>query len=167
MRLSAHHSGLAFLTGLPALTGWIVDLVNGKRPTKLTWLLDLIIPKTATGWSAIFPLLIFNAVLLAARAAALLTRNHLMQTTGMHVTCDLRIAIFSHLQKLSLKFYEERQTGRVVARVTEDAGSMHMLVTGASVSLIGDLTMALGVFILLFFSTGSSPSPPSSSSRSS
>jgi subfamily B ATP-binding cassette protein MsbA len=135
----------------PALTGWIIDFANGNHPKNLAWLLDLIVPKTVVGWSAILPLLIFFGVLLLARAAALLTRNHLMQTTGMHVTCDLRIAIFSHLQKLSLKFYEERQTGRVVARVTEDAGSMHMLVTGASVSLLGDLTMALGVFILLFF----------------
>ncbi len=94
----------------PALTGWMIDFVNGHRPTKLTWLLDLIVPAHATGWSAIYPLLILNAVLLLLRAAALLTRNHLMQTTGMRVTCDLRVAIFSHLQKLSLKFYEERQT---------------------------------------------------------
>jgi subfamily B ATP-binding cassette protein MsbA len=140
-----------FSLAFPALMGWVIDFVNGKHPAKLTWLLNLIIPKNATGWSAILPLLIINVFLLFARAAALLTRNHLMQTTGMHVTCDLRIAIFSHLQKLSLKFYEERQTGRVVARVTEDAGSMHTLVTGASVSLLGDLTVALGVFVLLFF----------------
>jgi subfamily B ATP-binding cassette protein MsbA len=134
----------------PALIGWVIDFVNGKRPTKLTWLLDLIVPKSAWGWSAVFPLLVLNALLLFVRAGALLMRNHLMQTTGMRVTCDLRVAIFSHLQKLSLRFYEERQTGRVVARVTEDAGSMHQLVTGASVSLLGDLTMALGVFVLLF-----------------
>jgi len=135
----------------PALSGWIIDFVNGTRSTTFTWLFDLIVPKNATGWPAILPLLIFNAFLLFARATALLTRNHLMQTTGMRVTCDLRIAIFSHLQKLSLKFYEERQTGRVVARVTEDASSIHMLVSGASITLLGDLTQAIGVFIALFF----------------
>ena len=136
----------------PALTGWIVDFANGNRPRNVTWLLDLLIPKSVTGWSAILPLLIVFALFLFVRTSALLTRNHLMQTTGMHVTCDLRVAIFSHLQKLSLKFYEERQTGRVVARVTEDAGSMHVLVTGASVTLIGDLTTALGVMVALFYS---------------
>jgi subfamily B ATP-binding cassette protein MsbA len=135
----------------PALTGWMVDFVNNKRPTKLVWLLDLVEPGNSTGAAAIVPLLIFNAALLIARAGALLTRNHLMQTTGMRVTCDLRIVIFSHLQKLSLKFYEERQTGRVVARVTEDTGFMLHLLTTASVVLVGDLTMALGVFFLLFF----------------
>ncbi len=135
----------------PAVTGWVIDLSNGNHPKNMVWLLDLILPRTATGWAAILPLLLLFGVLLVGRAAALLTRNHLMQTTGMRVTCDLRVAIFSHLQKLSLKFYEERQTGRVVARVTEDAGSVHVLVTGASVSLIGDMTMSVGVFVLLFF----------------
>jgi subfamily B ATP-binding cassette protein MsbA len=135
----------------PTLTGWIIDLTNGNRPRNMTWVFDLLVSASVTGWSAILPLLIAFGLFLLARAGALLTRNHLIQTTGMHVTCDLRVAIFSHLQKLSLKFYEERQTGRVVARVTEDAGSMHTLVTGASVSLIGDLTQSLGVFVFLFF----------------
>jgi subfamily B ATP-binding cassette protein MsbA len=100
---------------------------------------------------AIMTVCILWAVLLLARAFALLTRNHLMQTTGMRVTCDLRIAIFAHLQKLSLRFYEERQSGRIVARLTEDGGSMHQLVTNASVSLLGELTTGVGVMIMLFF----------------
>jgi subfamily B ATP-binding cassette protein MsbA len=135
----------------PALSGWIIDYVNGRQPTKFTWLLNLIVPAHATGWSAIWPLLIFNALVLLLRAAVILSRNHLMQQTGMRVTCDLRVSIFSHLQKLSLKFYEERQTGRIVTRVTEDAGSIHILVSNASVTLLGDLTQAIGVFIALFF----------------
>jgi ABC-type multidrug transport system fused ATPase/permease subunit len=52
----------------PALTGWIVDFSNGNDPKNMAWLRDLIIPKTATGWSAIFPPLIFFGVLLFARA---------------------------------------------------------------------------------------------------
>jgi len=103
------------------------------------------------GWEQIKPLLLIYGLLLIMRSIALMVRNHLMQITGMRVTCDLRVAIFSHMQKLSLKFYEERQTGRIIARVTEDAGAMHTLVTGASVSILGDLTTALGVFIWLFY----------------
>jgi subfamily B ATP-binding cassette protein MsbA len=132
----------------PALTGWIIDLANGGHPHNR--LVAFFVPGDATITAArLLPLLLLYAVLLLARATALLTRNHLMQTTGMHVTCDLRIAIFAHLQKLSIRFYEERQTGRVVSRVTEDAAAMHQLVTGASVNLLGELTMATGVLLLL------------------
>ena len=135
----------------PALTGWIIDFANGHQPVNMRWALDLLIPRGSKGGHAIIPLLVIYALLLLGRALALLTRNHLMQTTGMLVTCDLRIAVFAHLQKLSLRFYEERQTGRVVARVTEDAASMHQLVTSASVNLLGEMTMATGVLVLIFF----------------
>ena len=133
----------------PALQGCIIDVANGHRPRNA--MIGTLLPNGARGLHALMPLFLLFAVLLMVRAAALLTRNHLMQTTGMHATCDVRVAIFSHLQKLSLRFYEERQTGRVVARVTEDAGAMHQLVTSASVGLLGDLTQAVGVLGLLFF----------------
>jgi subfamily B ATP-binding cassette protein MsbA len=134
----------------PAITGWMVDFASHRRPKNLSWVLNWIIPQNVAGWRALLPLVLLFGLLLLARTMALLVRNHLMQITGMRVTCDLRIAIFSHLQKLSLRFYEERQTGRVVARITEDAGSMHQLVAGASVNLIGDLTVAVGVVGFLF-----------------
>jgi subfamily B ATP-binding cassette protein MsbA len=80
-----------------------------------------------------------------------MARNYLIQVNGMRVTCDLRIEIFAHLQKLSLKFYEERQTGRIVARVIDDSSAIHTLVTGASVTLFSDLITAAGVFVGLFY----------------
>ena len=123
-----------FQLAFPRLMGWIVD--DARHPD---------------GWPRIVPLLAAYAVALLLRTLCLLVRNHLMQTTGMNVTCDMRIAIFSHLQKLSLRFYEERQTGRVVARVTEDGTAIYQLVTGASVTLLGDLTTALGVLFFLFY----------------
>jgi subfamily B ATP-binding cassette protein MsbA len=103
------------------------------------------------GWSDIVTLLIIYAVILVVRALAQMTRNYLIQRTGMRVTCDLRVAIFSHLQKLSLKFYDERQTGRIVGRVIDDSTAIHTLVTGASVTLFTDLFTAIGVFIWLFY----------------
>jgi subfamily B ATP-binding cassette protein MsbA len=101
-------------------------------------------------WASIEQLLLLYLALLLLRSLAVLGRNHLMQTTGMKVTCDMRVAIFSHLQKLSLKFYEDRQTGRIVARITEDGTAIFNLVTGASVTLLGDIVTATGVLIYLF-----------------
>ena len=133
----------------PALMGWIIDYATSKPPRRLPGIMRLLLGNSV-GLHALVPLLILYAGLLVVRACALLSRNQLIQLTGMRVTCDLRVAVFAHLQKLSIRFYEERQTGRLVARVTEDAGAIHQLVTNASVSLIGDLTIAGGVLILLF-----------------
>jgi subfamily B ATP-binding cassette protein MsbA len=102
------------------------------------------------GWPAIAPLLAAYGLILVLRSAAQMSRNYLIQRTGMRVTCDLRVQIFAHLQKLSLKFYEERQTGRIVGRVIDDSTAIHNLVTGASVTLFSDLITAVGVFFWLF-----------------
>jgi subfamily B ATP-binding cassette protein MsbA len=134
----------------PLLIGWLVGFASKNRPNTLQWALDWIVPPGTSNHRAILTVCILWAVMLVGRAITLLTRNHLMQTTGMLVTCDLRIAIFAHLQKLSLRFYEERQSGRIVARLTEDGGSMHQLITNASVSLLGELTTGVGVMIALF-----------------
>jgi subfamily B ATP-binding cassette protein MsbA len=117
----------------PCLTGKIIDLANKHN-----------------SWLSIVQYLICFGLLLVLRSVAQMARNYLIQVNGMRVTCDLRVAIFSHLQKLSLKFYEERQTGRIVARVIDDSSSIHQLVTGASVTLFSDLITAAGVFIWLF-----------------
>ncbi len=103
------------------------------------------------GWSQIIGLLSVYAAVLVVRALAQMTRNYLIQRTGMRVTCDLRVEIFAHLQKLSLKFYDERQTGRIVGRIIDDSTAVHTLVTGASVTLFSDLLTAFGVFIWLFY----------------
>ena len=142
--LKPHRSALARVAALiivvniigvvfPALMGRIID--DAGKPD---------------GWSQIKILLLVYFVALAARTLSSLARNRLMQITGMSLTCNLRVAVFSHLQKLSIRFYEERQTGRVVARVTEDAASLNQLITGASATLLADLVSALGVFFLLF-----------------
>ncbi len=116
-------------------------------------LMGMIIDRTTkpNGGAMSIPLLFAYVGILIIRSLAGLSRSYLVQRTGMRVTCDLRIAIFAHLQKLSLKFYDERQTGRIVGRIIDDSTSMHNLVTGASVTRFSDLFTDVGVFIWLFW----------------
>lgn len=135
-------AGVALLIGVvtscsltfPLLTGRIVDFAI--KPN---------------GWAHIVPLLAIYCSVLILRSLAQLSRNYLISVNGMRVTCDLRIQIFSHLQKLSLKFYDERQTGKIAARVIDDSISIHNLVTGASVTLFTDLATGAGVLVFLFY----------------
>src|ERR1700728_1440509 len=45
------------------------------------------------GWAQIIDLLAIYAAVLVVRALAQMTRNYLIQRTGMRVTCDLRVEI--------------------------------------------------------------------------
>lgn len=114
-------------------------------------IIGMIVDEAAAGqsWQKAIWLLAIFLVSVVGRSAALLTRNFLMQRTGMRVTCDMRVNIFRHLQNLSLRFYDARHTGKIVSRISIDTGAFHNLVTGASVNLLGDLVMIVGVLVIL------------------
>ncbi len=115
------------------------------------YLIGRIVDEAATNrsWEAVhMTLWIFLGVVIL-RGGAILARNFLTQRTGMRITCDMRLAIFRHLQSLSLRFYDARHTGKIVSRISTDTGALYSLITGASVNLIGDLVTILGVLIVL------------------
>jgi subfamily B ATP-binding cassette protein MsbA len=125
----------------------VVTSFDLSRPYLIGKIIDRITVSNA--WVAMLPLLGAFLFTVVGKAIALLGRNYLIQRTGMRVTCDMRIHVFAHLQKLSLRFYEERHTGRIVSRISSDTSAMHSMVTGASVNLIGDAITILGALVLL------------------
>ena len=93
---------------------------------------------------------LFLALFLARGGLSYLNR-HVLQCMSMRITCDLRKDIFRHLQTLSIKFYEGRQTGRIVARVTQDTDAVFVLISNVVVSFLSDALTLLGVLVMLFW----------------
>ena len=84
---------------------------------------------------------------------------------GERVLTDLRQGLFSHLQRLSLGYYERNRAGAVISRLTNDVEALDRLVTeGAEPP--PKHAHAFGSAIILFSSTGDSRSRHSPSSRS-
>lgn len=78
-------------------------------------------------------------------------RTVLMHTLGEKFILDLRRRIYYHLQKLSLTYFETRQTGEVMSRVTNDSDVVEEFVTHATDILISDVLKALGIVAILFY----------------
>src|SRR5262245_47869221 len=51
-------------------------------------------------------------------------RVRIMSRVGQHVLYDVRMAMFEHLQRLSLSFYNRYSVGRVITRVINDVGTL-------------------------------------------
>src|SRR5215216_7481741 len=58
-------------------------------------------------------------------------RVRMMSRVGQHVLFDVRTAMFDHLQRLSLSFYNRYSVGRVITRVINDVGTLREFVTWA------------------------------------
>jgi ABC-type multidrug transport system fused ATPase/permease subunit len=61
---------------------------------------------------------------------------------------NLRIDMFNHLQKLSLKFHDNNEVGRVMSRVQNDVTSMQELLTNGFLTVFGDI-IGLAVIVYL------------------
>ncbi|MHB8378244.1 MAG: ABC transporter ATP-binding protein [Dehalococcoidia bacterium] len=71
---------------------------------------------------------------------------------GHRLLLGLRRDVFAHLQKLSLRFYDNNEVGRVMSRVTSDVTSLQDLMTSGFLTIIGDIAgIGISVFFLLYF----------------
>lgn len=62
----------------------------------------------------------------------------------------MRVKVYSHLQKLSLKFYHDKQTGQLMSRTVNDTASIEALIAHSIPDLVTNILVLVGVTIVLF-----------------
>jgi ATP-binding cassette subfamily B protein len=73
-----------------------------------------------------------------------------VQTTTLHMTgqrimFDLRMQIYSHLQRLDIAFFDRNPVGRLMTRVTTDVDALNELFTSGVVSVFGDVFTLIAI----------------------
>jgi subfamily B ATP-binding cassette protein MsbA len=123
-------------------------VIGGKEPPSWLdgWLLD------AQGRTALL-----NASAAAVLGIALIgavssyTEKYLSTTVGKRVGYDLRHVLYHHVQRLSLSFYEHRQTGDMVVRLTADIDAIETFITGAVLGIVLNLVTLVGMACVMFY----------------
>ena len=92
--------------------------------------------------------IIFLAILVASFVAEYL-QTWTMQLTGQQIMFDLRTAIYRHLQRLDLQFYDRNPVGRMMTRVTSDVDALNDLFTSGVVTIFGDVFTLLGIMAIM------------------
>jgi subfamily B ATP-binding cassette protein MsbA len=77
--------------------------------------------------------------------------KYLTTSTGQWVLHDLRSRLYEHIQKLSLSFHDQRQSGDLLNRVTSDIDAIQSFISSGLIgSLINCLTL-FGMVGLMFY----------------
>ncbi len=76
-------------------------------------------------------------------------RVRIMSRVGQHILYDVRMAMFNHLQKLSLSFYNRYSVGRVITRVINDVGTLREFITWAVLAIVRNSLAILGTLIAM------------------
>ena len=75
---------------------------------------------------------------------------YLIEYVGQRIIEDLRNALNSHLQSLSLSFFHRTPTGTILSRVTNDTTLVREALTQSSASMMKDATTLLALIIVAF-----------------
>src|SRR3954469_25457884 len=68
---------------------------------------------------------------------------------GQRVMRDLRQRIFSHVQRLSIAFFDRNPVGRLVTRITSDVEALNELFTAGVVAGLGDLFTLAAISVMM------------------
>jgi ATP-binding cassette, subfamily B, bacterial len=143
---------------LLTLTGIVLDLV---KPLPLAIVLDVVLgDKALSSW--LVPALggmsdvalvswaaLAIVIVTFLRGAVTLAANYLIIDTGQRMVNDLRTGLYAHLQKLSLKFHHQQQTGDLLFRVMADTFSAQGMVMNGFLPLCSAAVMLLGMFLVM------------------
>ena len=126
----------------PMITRHIVDdaLVPAKgstigmeeRLTTLGWLVLGLVGVRVLGWGAEW------------------VHGWTVTWLGARVTADIRSRLYRQLELLSLQFYDKRQVGAVMSRVTRDAGRLQDFLVDGMPYLVINGMMIVGILVFLF-----------------
>ncbi len=63
---------------------------------------------------------------------------------------DLRLKLYDHIQRLSMRFFNDKQTGQLMSRVISDTDKMELFIAHASADALAGVVMFIGVSVMLF-----------------
>ncbi len=78
-------------------------------------------------------------------------RVYLASYIGQNIMFDLRMKIFSHLQKMSLSFFDKNPIGKLMTVATNDVRHLRTLVSDGIASIFGNILLLVGITGYLFY----------------
>ncbi|MFQ5740116.1 MAG: ABC transporter ATP-binding protein [Acidobacteriota bacterium] len=78
-------------------------------------------------------------------------QTYLMNWTGQKIMYDLRVEIFTHIQRLDLSYFDRNPTGKIMTRITTDVDVLNELFTAGVVSIFGDIFSLAGIVLVMLW----------------
>jgi len=130
---------MLLLVGVQLLIPWIIRTMVGAVTN----------PDQVFDAALITRLALFALAIYTARAGLEFLRSYMAHVAGWGVVAESRKLVYEHLQRLSLRFYEDKQTGQLMSRVVNDTDKFELLIAHAVPDIIVNILTLFGVMAVL------------------
>ncbi len=141
------------LLPVPLLQGWVVDrlVASGRTAAAGSAAMTVADPARAAAARAITLALLVTIGLHGARTLVAWRVAAMMGRISQEVVVAMRGALHRKLMRLPMAYFDAQQTGRLMARVTSDVGSILMFIRSGILQLLNDLITSLAIALMLVF----------------
>src|ERR1700728_3400640 len=122
----------------------LVSLVN---PFLIRAIIDVALPQGRTGLLTVLAL--GMVVVAITNSSFSVSQTYVSTKVGQRVMHDLRTAVYSHLQRMSLAFFTRTRTGEVQSRIANDIGGMQATVTTTATALASNATTVVAAIVAM------------------
>jgi ATP-binding cassette subfamily B multidrug efflux pump len=78
-------------------------------------------------------------------------QTYQMRVVGENVVARMRDDMMEKLQVISLRYFSEGETGRIISRPTNDANTVRIFIRVGLTSILVDISSILGAFAIMFY----------------
>lgn len=131
---------MVLLVGAQLLAPWIIRtmIATVKEQVEVQASIDLVTR-----------LALLTLAIYVVRAGLQFLRSYMAHVAGWGVVADARRDVYEHLQRLSLRFYEDKQTGQLMSRMVNDSDMFERLIAHAVPDTLVNLLTLIGVSAVL------------------
>jgi len=76
-------------------------------------------------------------------------QQYQMTWVGQHALYNISSAMFRHISRLPMEFFDQNQTGRVMARMQNDVTVLQQVLSNGTLTILGSLLSLTGIFVSL------------------
>ncbi len=105
---------------------------------------EAIIPKL---WDKLQLIVVIFLITTLVRVVSIVQQAYFFELLGQKVTQELRLMLFSHLQRMPLSVFDKYPSGRFLTRVTNDIASLNEMFSAGFVSMICNILLVFGILI--------------------
>jgi ATP-binding cassette subfamily B protein len=121
-------------------------------PWLIRTLIDLVTTEsqlTQDTLSTVSRLALVALITFLARGLMQFTRSYMAHIAGWGVVSDARKFVYEHMQKLSLRFYEDKQTGQLMSRIINDTDLFERMISHAIPDVVVNVLTFLAITAVL------------------
>lgn len=141
-----------WLVVLATLSMIVVTAMNMLAPWLIRYFIRIVTeePRGQIDIDTIGVLALSALIVYIVRAVSQFGADYISHHAAWSILDDIRSYLYGHMQKLSLRYFQDRQTGELMSRVINDTNNFEQLLAHAIPTIVVNGLMLISVTVILF-----------------